>query len=87
MPTTEVGLVHIAPTSLPFGMAGKTPCLYDETGFPTLQPTCKAVQDALTADSLVILDGLSDLLAIGFGSAEIFRMARKTQARATSVSG
>ena len=86
MPTTDVGFVHIAPTSLPFGMSGKAPCLYDETGFPTLQPTCKAVQDALTADSLVILDGLSDLLAIGFEPAEIFRMVRKTQSRVMSVS-
>lgn len=86
MPTTEVGLVHIAPTSLPSGMAGKTPCLYDESGSPTLQPTSKAVQDALTADSLVILDGLSDLLAMGFEPAEVFRTVRKTQSRVISVS-
>jgi len=62
------------------------PCLYDENDAATLRPTFDTLSKAITPDSMVILDGLSDLLAIGFTPAEVFRFVRASQAQISAVS-
>lgn len=67
-------------------MQASGPSLYDEDDTPALHPTYDALVASLADDAVVILDGLSELLSIGFESSEVFRFVRAVQVQTREVS-
>jgi len=86
LPSTATSFSHIMPTSLPVSRQASGPSLYDEDDSPTLRPTYDALIPTLVEDVVVILDGLSELLSIGFEPAEVTRFVRAVNAQTRSVS-
>ena len=85
LPTQNTcNFVHIQPSSLPLAISKDKPNLYDEENQPTLTPTYHSVTSQQTS-GLVILDGLSDLLSMGFTPVEVHRFVRAVYAHVQEV--
>ncbi|WWD16335.1 hypothetical protein CI109_100761 [Kwoniella shandongensis] len=82
-PTASKEFVHIAPSSLPHAVptTQTSPKLFDEESRPSLRPTCDAIIPNLKEGSLVILDGLSELVWMGIPSVEVGKFVRAVFAK------
>lgn len=78
LPSSPSDFTHISPSSLPAFMVSSStsPSLYDEDDQPTLRGTYDACKGAIHNDSVIILDGLSELLYMGFSLTSVWRFVR-----------
>lgn len=85
-----MGFTHIAPCSLPaivpLPRHAQAPRLFDSDDLPTLRPTLDAVQQHASDGSLVILDGLAEVLTMGFTPLDLHRFVRAAYAHTNKVS-
>ena len=86
LPPTSSGFNYISPDSLPSSIPSKGPRLFDEDDVPTLKQCFESIKTSLKSGCIIILDGLSELIHIGFPITEIDRFVRSTYTEARKVS-
>ena len=76
---------HISPTPLQSATPNE-PCLYDETDQPSLASVAAAIRSNLTDSSLILLDGLAELIWMGFTAEAVGDFVRDILAASREVS-
>lgn len=91
VPSALDSLTFIEPSNLDSSRSSSKPALFDETGIPDLKPVYEALSSALLPMAtegegpLVVLDGLAELLHIGFEPESVSRFVRAALALARKV--
>ncbi|ORY22684.1 hypothetical protein BCR39DRAFT_550937 [Naematelia encephala] len=75
LPSQPDLFTHIFPSSFP-NDSPSAPSLFTSNDAPTLRPTYQVISESLDSGALVVLDGLSDLVNIGFSVPEVGRFVR-----------
>ncbi|WWC66722.1 uncharacterized protein I206_100627 [Kwoniella pini CBS 10737] len=89
-PLTSPQFIHITPSSLPSFIGPSSslknaPRLFDDNDRPSLKTTYNSILPHISENSLVILDGLTELNWIGFSSLEISKFVRAVFSKVKSI--
>lgn len=83
--TLSPSFTHISPTTLQSATPNE-PCLYDETDQASLASVAAAIRSNLTDSSLILLDGLAELIWMGFTAEAVDDFVRDILAASREVS-
>lgn len=86
-PASAKLLTTISPSSLPSTSPLTTPSLYDDGSRPTLRPTFDAISKEVDGgqSTLIIVDGLAELLWMGFEPSRVQQFVRAVLSLARHV--